>query len=118
MLLLVGSPKEPETRQIQGNDTNKRCTTVATDNEFRNRGVIAYYQKFLPQDTQIILVSGPRYPREGPGWWLLHRIGEVGEVQKTITDRLGNTFTLRATFPYSDLSGMHWLLYRRTLSPP
>ncbi|MDX1388231.1 MAG: glycosyltransferase family 39 protein [Acidobacteriota bacterium] len=99
-------------------ETPGGVTTLATDNDFRNRGVISYYQRFLPRDSRVILVGGSSYPREGPGWWLLHRIGEVGEVKETITDRHGNTYVLRETFPYSDLSGMHWLLYRRTLSPP
>jgi hypothetical protein len=88
-------------------------TTLGSDHDFRNGTVIDYYRRFLPPGERIEYIDHARYPAGGPDWIVLHRIGALGEVHESIDDSLGNTFLLQKVLPYSDLSGWHWLLYRR-----
>lgn len=87
--------------------------TLGSDHDFRNGTVIGYYRRFLPPGERIEYIDHARYPAGGPDWIVLHRIGLLGEVHESIDDSLGNTFLLEKVLPYSDLSGWHWLLYRR-----
>jgi hypothetical protein len=94
-------------------DESPGITTLATDNDFRNGALFAYYRDFLDPRRRVVYVPAQRLPWGGSGWFIEHRIGELGEVGPEHTDRYGNTYELRTVLPYSDLSGMHWLIYRR-----
>jgi hypothetical protein len=87
--------------------------TVASDHDFRNGALFAYYRDLLGPGRRPVYVPAQQLPRGGTGWFIEHRIGELGEVGDRHTDRYGNVYDLRAVLPYSDLSGMHWLIYRR-----
>jgi hypothetical protein len=89
--------------------TPNRRPVVASDHDFRNRTVILYYNRFLPPSRQIVYVKRARSPE----WLLLHRIGELGEVMPIVGDQRGTRYRLQKVFPYSDLSGWHWILYRK-----
>lgn len=87
--------------------------TLGGDFDFRNEMVVDFYQRFLPPGETVDYMTHERYPPKGPEWVVLHRIGPLGEVHESIDDSLGNTYLLDQVKPYSDLSGWHWLLYRR-----
>jgi hypothetical protein len=89
--------------------TPNRRPVVTSDHDFRNRTVILYYNRFLPPSRQVVYAKRARSPE----WLLLHRIGELGEVMPVVGDRSGTRYQLRKVSPYSDLSGWHWLLYRK-----
>jgi len=85
-----------------------RLPTVGSDHRFRNHNVIRFYNRYLPPDRRLVYQDQDEYP----DWLLLHRIGELGPVQETLA-RDGHRYALVRVAPYSDLSGWHWLLYRR-----
>ena len=87
--------------------------TIASFHEFRNQKVLEFYSRYLPADKRIELVHRPYSPSKVPNWLLLHRIGRLGKVQAVRHDPYGNEFVLEKTLPYSDLSGWHWLIYRK-----
>jgi hypothetical protein len=89
------------------------ATTLGGDFDFRNGMVVDFYQRFLPPGEKVDYVTHERYPSDGPTWIVLHRIGPLGEVHESIDDSLGNTYLLDQVRPYSDLSGWHWLLYKK-----
>ena len=94
-------------------DTPGQVTALGGDFDFRNGMVVEFYQRFLPPGETVEYVPHERYPPEGPEWIVLHRIGALGEVHDSIDDSLGNTYLLDRVVRYSDLSGWHWLLYRK-----
>ena len=89
--------------------TPDRLATVAGDHRFRNYTVIRFCNRFLPEDERLIYVE----QREHPEWMLLHRIGQLGEVDPGLRGPDGHGYELAKVVRYSDLSGWHWLLYRR-----
>ena len=50
--------------------------------------------------------------KDHPDWLLLHRIGEIGVVDEALA-RSEVRYVLERVARYSDLSGWHWLLYRK-----
>jgi hypothetical protein len=85
-----------------------RLPTVAGDHRFRTHTVIRFYNRYLPPDRRIVYLEQD----EHPDWLLLHRIGELGPVDEALA-RDGERYVLERVARYSDLSGWHWLLYRR-----
>jgi hypothetical protein len=88
--------------------TSERRPFVATDHR-RSRFVIDYYNRFLAPTKQIVPVPQAKAPE----WLLYHVIGELGEVTAVVGNKRGTRYRLAGVFPYSDLSGWHWILYRR-----
>lgn len=85
-----------------------RLPTVGSDHRFRNHNVIRFYNRYLPVDRRLVYLEQDEYPE----WWLAHRIGELGKVEK-MRAADGHRYELVRVARYSDLSGWHWLLYRR-----
>jgi hypothetical protein len=86
---------------------------VSSDQHFRNRTLVLYYNRFLPAGKQLAYVKQSRFAE----WLLYHRIGELGEVLPALGQRANRRYRLVKVFPYSDLSGWHWILYRKEPSP-
>ena len=94
-------------RVIAGSATD-RLPTVAGDHRFRNHNVIRFYNRYLPPDRRLVYQD----QRDHPDWLLLHRIGEIGVVDEALA-RGEQRYVLERVARYSDLSGWHWLLYRK-----
>lgn len=90
-------------------ETTDVAPTVAGDHRFRTGNVIRFYNRYLPANQQLILVD----QKQSPEWLLLHRIGPLGPVAGTLAGPGGDQYELDHTARYSDLSGWHWLAYRR-----
>jgi hypothetical protein len=99
-----------ETMRTIAESTSDVLPTVAGDHRFRVRSVVRFYNKYLPPHQQLILVDQRQYPE----WLLLHRIGDLGQVEPALGDAEGHRYILERTARYSDLSGWHWLAYRRS----
>ncbi len=97
-----------ETVRFIAESAGRRLPTVASDHRFRNHNVIRFYNRYVPVDRRLVYQEQDEYP----DWWLAHRIGELGDVAET---RAGGdrTYELVRVARYSDLSGWHWLVYRR-----
>ena len=90
---------------------------VSSDQDFRNRLTLKYYERDLPADKQLVYVDRHEFPPEGTPWRILHRIGETGPIDQIVQDRYRNSYALVKHFPYSGrLSGWHWFLYHRSTS--
>jgi hypothetical protein len=86
---------------------------VATDHR-RSRFLIRYYNRFLAPTERIIPVPQAKAPE----WLLYHVIGELGETIPVVGDEHGTSYRLAKVFPYSDLSGWHWILYHKQRRTP
>jgi len=95
-------------------ETTGPVITVSSDHHFRNRMVIDYYTRFLTAGKTLTYLDGRNTEPPAAEWILLHRIGEAGDFRDTIHDQAGRTYRAEKQFPYSDMSGWHWFLYRVT----
>jgi hypothetical protein len=97
-----------ETVRLIAESAGSRLPTVGSDHRFRNHNVIRFYNRYVPVDRRLVYQEQDEYP----DWWLAHRIGELGDVAQTRAAD-GRTYELMRVAPYADLSGWHWLVYRR-----
>jgi hypothetical protein len=98
-----------ETVRLIGASAGQQLPTVGVDHRFRNRAVIRFYNRYLPEDRRLVVV--PQADR--PDWMLLHRIGALGDVPEALAGN-EDRYVLTRVARYSDLSGWHWLVYRRS----
>lgn len=97
-----------DTLRMIAESAGSRLPTVGSDHRFRNHSVIRFYNRYIPVDRRLVYRDQEDYP----DWWLAHRIGELGDVAQTRAGD-GRTYELKRVARYSDLSGWHWLVYRR-----
>ena len=86
-----------------------RLPSVGGDHRFRTRTLLRFYNRYLPEDRQLVY----REQAERPDWLLLHRIGPLGSYAPELV-RDETRYELVRVAPYSGLSGWHWIVYRRT----
>ena len=98
-----------ETLRFIGESARRQLPTVAADHRFRNRAVIHFYNRYLPADRRLVYTP----QRDRPDWVLLHRIGPLVDVPEALV-REEDTYALARVARYSDLSGWHWLVYRKS----
>ena len=94
-------------------NTPGQVITLASDHDFRNGIIINYYKRFLSQGKRILYISADEASSQTPMWMISHCIGEPRDVFSSTYDRYGNIYRLTKVLPYSDLSGWHWLIYRK-----
>jgi len=97
-----------ETVRFISNSAGSQLPTVGSDHRFRNHNVIRFYNRYVPVDRRLVYQEQAEHPE----WWLAHRIGDLGTVPQTRTGD-GRTYDLVRVARYADLSGWHWLVYRR-----
>jgi hypothetical protein len=71
--------------------------------------LLRFYNRYLPANRQLVYVG----LEEPPPWLLLNRFGELGPVHDNVRFVDRAEYELDSIWPYSDLSGWHWVVYRR-----
>lgn len=102
-----------EAVRFMAEHTGEPLITVTADHDFRAWLPLMYYKRFLPEGRDIVYRPLPEVPVQGVDWFIGHSIGPPREPAPRVEDLAENTYSLVQTFPYSDLSGYHWYLYRR-----
>ncbi len=87
----------------------ERPATVGGDHRFRNRSVIDFYNRYLPPHQQLRYLPQDQLPE----WFVQHRIGRLNDPHPVLVDGQGHAYELKRVARYSDLSGWHWLVYRK-----
>ncbi len=91
-----------------------RPATIGSDHPFRNRSVIRFYNRYLPPHQQLRYLPQDQLPE----WFVRHRIGKLGDAQPALVDGQGHRYELKRIARYADLSGWHWLVYRKVSRGP
>lgn len=95
--------------------------TIASDHDFRNQLVLAFYLHRARDQDRAVYIPSDRWPIEGPEWFILHNFDQNFAPPPSEKDPQGNTYTLVRAFPYAGLSGFNWALYHnanRQLATP
>jgi hypothetical protein len=100
-------------------ETNQPTITVASDHDFRNRLVLAYYARFLPSGRNVRYFTSEEWPAVGTEWFLAHSQTHGAAAPPALRIR-GREYRLAREFPYAGLSGWRWSIHRnvdRELAP-
>ena len=88
--------------------------TVSSDSDFRNFGVMDYYQSAVGPGHELRYFPTNQPPPEGPQWVFLHRLDQSTPVPPdALHDAAGRNYALARVFPHAPLSGWEWFVYRR-----
>ena len=98
--------------QFISENTPGQTAVVGSDHAFRNRMMLLYYSKFLPEGKGIAYAPSGQWPANGPDWIVRHNIDPAAAQKQSIKDE-GVEYALAASYPYSGSSGWAWHLYKR-----
>ncbi len=93
--------------QTEGNNI-----TIGSDHDFRNKTVLDFYARYLPQGKRIVYFGKRRWVTESPQWIMTHHQGREYQPPAELTDLHGHHYVLDREYRYSNLSGWHWFIYR------
>ena len=87
--------------------------TLASDHDFRNGMVIAYYAPFLGGEKPLQYFPAGQWSSPGPEWVLKHEISQNRRPPPEFRLPDGTTYRLVREYPYAGLSGWSWWIYHR-----
>ena len=115
-LLKIGRGKYSEAILYMAEHTSGNEIVVASDNDYRNKIVLSFYERYLPEGKKIIYRDQNQLPLNGPDWVITHSQDMGFSPLPSIRGPAGHTYTLARSFPYSGISGWHWFVYRNDSS--
>ena len=111
-LLVFGRGNYRKAVQYLARETPGEEIVVGSDNDFRNKMVLAFYARFLPEGKRMLYVDQDSWPQHGTDWLIGHSQDVKYQPPTQLVDPKGNIYSLARSFPYSGMSGWHWFLYR------
>lgn len=87
--------------------------TVGSDHDFRNKAVLSFYTKFLPEGKVVRYFDRNEWPENSPDWLILHSV-EADRKPYERTFETGVEYTLQSSYGFSGDSGFSWHIYRKT----
>jgi hypothetical protein len=111
-LLREGRGQYMAALQYMDSHSSGEIITVGSDHDLRNGVLVDFYAGFLPPGRVRYVLQTERVV---PDWLLLHRIGARGAPPESLQGPGRCPYRLTREFPYSALSGWHWMLYRRVV---
>ena len=115
-LLKIGRGKYSEAISYMAENTSGNEIVVASDHDYRNKIVLSFYERYLPEGKKIVYRDQNQLPLNGPDWVITHNQNIDFSPPPSIRDPAGHNYTLARSFPYSGISGWHWFLYRNDSS--
>jgi hypothetical protein len=115
-LLKIGRGKYSEAILYMAEHTRGNEIVVVSDHDYRNRIVLSFYERYLPEGKKIIYRNQNQLPLNGPDWMITHSQDMGFSPPPSIRGPAGHTYTLARSFPYAGISGWHWFLYRNDSS--
>jgi 4-amino-4-deoxy-L-arabinose transferase-like glycosyltransferase len=101
-----------EALQTMARETPGDVVTVASDHDFRNRLVLQYYARELPDGKRLAYVPRDRFRLQQPEWLIRHAPSRPAQpAQQIAVD--GTPYRLFAEYDHAAISGFYWALYRR-----
>jgi hypothetical protein len=111
-LIVRGRGHYLEAMRWMAQHSERRDVTIGSDHDFRNGMVVGFYARFLPPTPRIAYLRQNQWPTGGPEWLLLHSQARAFTPPPRLGDRSGNRYLLSTVYPYSELSGWTWAVYR------
>jgi len=87
--------------------------TVASDQDFRNGILVAYFAPRLGIAKRIRYVARGELSLTGTDWYIVHRLTDGDVPPAIVSDAWRNRYRLAAHFAATRPSGFHWYVYQR-----
>ncbi len=94
------------------NATEANVITVGSDNDFRNKMVLSFYSRFLPNGKTIQYIDQEFLDSQPPEWLIVHSLDESAGPEQWIQTSTNRTYRLIRAENFSGDSGFSWFLYR------
>jgi hypothetical protein len=94
------------------NATAANVITVGSDNDFRNKMVLSFYSRFLPDGKTIQYIDQEFWGSQPPEWLIVHSLDESAGPEPWIQTSTNRTYRLIRAEKFSGNSGFSWFLYR------
>ena len=98
--------------ETMARETTGDVIAVASDHDFRNRLVLAYYARELPPGKRLVYVPHDRWSAARPEWLIRHAPARPANPPQRL-GAAGGTYRLFAEWDHAAISGFYWALYRR-----
>ena len=85
---------------------------IGSDHDFRNKAVLSFYAKFLPEGRTVTYFDRNEWPENGPGWLILHSV-DPGYKPYERTFDAGVEYSLAKSYGFAGDSGFSWHIYRK-----
>jgi hypothetical protein len=92
-------------------DSSNATITVGSDNDFRNKMVIAFYSRFLSKQRPLRYLDQTLWTSEPPEWIILHSLDESAMPEPWISTAEGRIYRLTKPERFFGNSGFSWFLY-------
>lgn len=86
--------------------------TVGSEHDFANSMILRFYSRYLPSDEQVRYYEPGQWTRSEPRWVILQRLSHSYVPERELVAKNGSHYLFDREFPYSDLAGWNWYLYR------
>ena len=112
-LRLIDTPDDyAQTVTYLATETRGREISIASDHDVRNKAVLDFYARDLPEDKRLDYRSRARFPESGTEWYLRHSWATLGAPVPHI--RVAEIdYHLVKSFAHGQTSGYQWFIYRR-----
>ncbi len=91
--------------------TAANVITVGSDNDFRNKVVLSFYARFLPDGKTIQYVNQESWASQPPEWLIVHSLDESAVPEPWVQTSTNLIYRLIKTEKFSGNSGFSWFLY-------
>jgi hypothetical protein len=98
--------------ETMARETTGDVIAVASDHDFRNRLVLAYYARELPPGKRLVYVPHDRWNLARPEWLIRHAPARPPNPPQRL-GAAGGSYRLFAEYDHAAISGFYWALYRR-----
>jgi hypothetical protein len=86
---------------------------VGSDNDFKNRTLLAFYARFLPPGKSIEYIPQERRAQEKPDWIILYCLDTTFRAYPDVEVGHVGKYLLFGTYPYCGSSGWSWFVHYR-----
>jgi len=96
------------------NSSSLNEITVGSDNDFRNKMVLSFYARFLPNQKKIRYIDQQFWNGHPPAWLIVHDLDESAVPEPWIQASSDQMYRLIKAEKFSGNSGFSWFLYRNS----
>jgi hypothetical protein len=88
--------------------------TVGSDNDFRNKMVLLFYERFFPGGKEVRYVDQSSWSDTPPEWLIVHSLDESVDPEPWVAAENGQIYRLAKAERFSGNSGFSWFLYHNS----
>ena len=94
-------------------NSSTKVVGIGSDHDFRNKVLLAFYTKFLPEPNRLFYIHQPQWQKSTPDWIITHNLDMSYRPPKQLAIPDVGKYRLVRIFRSAGISGWHWFLFRQ-----